>query len=92
MITKVTTFNLFLPSRVYFFDSSNAQNKLINQYGEGLKTVIDTVFTIAPIFSGGNVPNSIISRLAKGLNFKGDKTTDDLQRFANPRILLSVSE
>ena len=22
MITKVTTFNLFLPSRVYFFDSS----------------------------------------------------------------------
>lgn len=55
-----------------------AQSELINQYGEGLKTVIDTVFTIAPIFSGGNVPNTIISRLAKGLNFKGDKTADSL--------------
>lgn len=58
----------------------NAQNELINKYGEGLKTVIDTVFTIAPIFSGGNVPNTIISRLAKGLNFKGDKTVDDLAK------------
>lgn len=57
-----------------------AQNKLINTYGEGLKTVIDTIFTIAPIFSGGNVPNTIISRLAKGLNFKGDKTADSLTK------------
>lgn len=57
-----------------------AQSELINQYGEGLKTVIDTVFTIAPIFSGGNVPNTIISRLAKGLNFKGDKTADSLTK------------
>lgn len=57
-----------------------AQNNLINTYGEGLKTVIDTIFTIAPIFSGGNVPNTIISRLAKGLNFKGDKTADDLTK------------
>lgn len=58
----------------------DAQNELINKYGEGLKTVIDTIFTIAPIFSGGNVPNTIISRLAKGLNFKGDKTVDDLAK------------
>ena len=27
MITKVTTFNLFLPSRVYFFDSSKMCTK-----------------------------------------------------------------
>ncbi len=58
----------------------DAQKELINKYGEGLKTVIDTIFTIAPIFSGGNVPNTIISRLAKGLNFKGDKTVDDLAK------------
>ena len=57
---------------------SSAQNKLIQSYGEGFKTVIDTVFTIAPIFSGGNVSNTIISRLANGLNFKGDKTMDGL--------------
>lgn len=59
---------------------NKAQIDLIKNYGEGLKTVIDTVFTIAPIFSGGNVPNTIISRLAKGLNFKGDKTVDDLAK------------
>lgn len=58
----------------------DTQKELINKYGEGLKTVIDTIFTIAPIFSGGNVPNTIISRLAKGLNFKGDKTVDDLAK------------
>lgn len=58
----------------------DAQKELINKYGEGSKTVIDTIFTIAPIFSGGNVPNTIISRLAKGLNFKGDKTVDDLAK------------
>lgn len=35
---------------------NKAQNELISSYGEGVKTVIDTAFTIAPIFSGG-VPN-----------------------------------
>lgn len=59
---------------------NKAQIDLIKNYGEGLKTIIDTLFTIAPIFSGGNVPNTIISRLAKGLNFKGDKTVDDLAK------------
>ena len=28
MITKVTTFNLFLPSRVYFFDSSKPRKRV----------------------------------------------------------------
>lgn len=57
---------------------NEAQNELISSYGEGVKTVIDTAFTIAPIFSGG-VPNSIISRLASGLKFdKNDQSVDSL--------------
>ncbi len=57
---------------------NKAQNELISSYGEGVKTVIDTAFTIAPIFSGG-VPSSIISRLASGLKFdKNDQSVDSL--------------
>lgn len=57
---------------------NKAQNELISTYGEGVKTVIDTAFTIAPIFSGG-VPSSIISRLASGLKFdKNDQSVDSL--------------
>ena len=48
MITKVTTFNLFLPSRVYFFDSSiSSQPKSGNDIGRKIKIILKNLTFIS---------------------------------------------
>lgn len=54
------------------------QKALIESFGEGFKTVINTAFDIASLFSGGKLPLSVVSKLAEGMQFPSGKTVDDL--------------
>lgn len=50
---------------------------LIETYGDGISTILNTVLDIAPLFSGG-VPADIIAKLASGVQLKSDKTVENL--------------
>lgn len=62
MITKVTTFNLFLPSRVYFFDSSTVPGVRIG-YGSivGANSVV--THDVPPMTIIGGNPARFIKRI-----------------------------
>ena len=66
MITKVTTFNLFLPSRVYFFDSSNnyRYNHFMMIIASSLLIISFYVvkIVVSPLFSAKNKLNTSIFR------------------------------
>lgn len=55
----------------------NAKNNLINTYGDGIKTVLDTVWDIAPLFTNG-VPGDIMAKLTKGIKLNDGQTIDGL--------------
>lgn len=50
-----------------------AQKDLIENYGEGFKTVITAAFDISSLFVGGGVSAAIITKLAGGLKFPSGK-------------------
>ncbi len=48
MITKVTTFNLFLPSRVYFFDSSTPSRRCRGTHSRPwAASLVERIYSIA---------------------------------------------
>lgn len=55
-----------------------AQSSLINTYGDGIKTVLNTILDIVPLFAEGKVPVNIINKLTTGVNVKEGKTVADL--------------
>lgn len=59
-------------------DLDTARSDLIKDYGDGIKTMLDTVFDIAPLFTNGAVPGDIIAKLAQGAKSDGSIKIDEL--------------
>lgn len=54
------------------------QNKLIETYGKGFKSVITTALDIASSFKDGVIPGGVIEKLAAGVQFPDGKTLQNL--------------
>ncbi len=63
-----------------------AQSELIGSYGDGIRTVLNTVFDILPLFSGGAIPAEIIKKLGSGVELKEGKSLDDLVKDVTDKL------
>ena len=54
------------------------QSGLITTYGNGIKSLLDTVFDIAPLFEEGAVPANIIAKLASDVGTLGENDVSGL--------------
>lgn len=70
---------------------NTAQSSLITAYGEGIKTLLDTAFSIAPLFEGGAIPANIIAKLAKGVKLSEGKIITDLIADLNTKMKESAN-
>lgn len=59
-------------------DLDTAESALITSYGEGIKTVVSAALDIAPLFTKGEIPGSILTKLASGQKLKSGQTIDEL--------------
>lgn len=55
-----------------------AKKNLTDDYGQGISTLLDTVFDIMPLFANGAIPTDIIKKLAGKAELKNGKTIDNL--------------
>ena len=69
-------------ARKKFSDAKSAldtvQSGLITTYGNGIKSLLDNVFDIAPLFEGGAVPANIIAKLASDVGTLGENDVSGL--------------
>lgn len=56
----------------------NAKKDLLKEYGNGISTLLDTVFDLKPLFGDDPVPSDIISKLSGETKLKDGKTVKDL--------------
>lgn len=69
----------------------NAKAELTKTYGNGISTLLDTVFDIAPLFADGAVPMDIIKKLAGKTELSSGKTITDLINAVISKLKDSIS-